>query len=321
MPKTRKPLIAHLKGREKLLEPLGFTPQQAEWITLVCLHSGLFTRDQAGAFLRLTQRTARRFVQALLEVRIARHSIANAQTVDARRIYRIFGKAIYRELGLTNVRHRKQASIEVIRRRLLSLDYVLDHPDLPWLATEQEKVACFEQLGIDPYMLPRRIYAGRANGSVRYFHIKMPVAVEQDRAVFTYIDPGMGTPTELHSWGAAHDPLWQILRETGRRVELVAVAWEQHLLERAGRVLTSWLGRGISEAEQEAILLRQAIADTDWETLERHGGFDAAVKKVLQSEQDAASSDGQGMIDNFHLWGSNRCQQMGVHLSEGGADI
>ena len=55
MPKTRKPLIAHLKGREKLLEPLGFTPQQAEWITLVCLHSGLFTRDQAGAFLRLSR--------------------------------------------------------------------------------------------------------------------------------------------------------------------------------------------------------------------------------------------------------------------------
>ena len=36
----------HLKGREKLLRPLGFTWQQAEWITLVCLHSGLFTRDQ-----------------------------------------------------------------------------------------------------------------------------------------------------------------------------------------------------------------------------------------------------------------------------------
>ena len=311
----------HLQGREKLLEPLGFTGHEAEWITLVCLHSGLFTRDQVGAFLRLAPRTARDFVHALLEARISGRPVADAQTLDARRIYRIFGKAIYRALGLTNVRHRREASIEVTRRRLLSLDYVLDHPDLPWLATEQEKVACFEQLGIDPELLPKRIYAGRANGSVRYFHIKMPVAVEQDRAVFTYIDPGMGTPTELHSWGAAHQPLWQILRESGRPVELVAVAWEQHLLERAGRVLTSWRGRGISEAEQEAIMLRQAIADTDWETLERHGGFDAAVNKVLQSEQDTASSDDQGMIDAFHLWGSSRCRQMGRHLSDGGVAI
>ena len=311
----------HLKGRQKLLRPLGFTPQQAEWITLVCLHSGLFTRDQVEAFLRLTRRTAQRFVQALLAARVSGRPVADAQTVDARRIYRIFGKAIYSELGLDNVRHRREASIEVVRRRLLSLDFVLDHPDLPWLATEQEKVACFTQLGIDPELLPKRIYYGRAHGRVRYFHIKMPVAVEQDRAVFTYIDPGMDTPTELHSWGAAHQPLWQILRESGRRVEVVAVAWEQHLLDRAERVLTSWRGRAITEAEQEAIMLRQAVADTDFDTIERYGGFDAVIEKVLQVEKQSASTNDQGMIDDFHLWGSRRCRQMGVTLSEGGGDI
>ena len=311
----------HLKGREKLLKPLGFTRQKAQWITLVCLHSGLFTRDQVEAFLRLTRRTAQRFVQALLEARVSGRPVADAKIVDARRIYRIFGKAIYRELGLANVRHRREASIEVMRRRLLSLDFVLDHPDLPWLATEQEKVAWFEQLGIDPELLPKRIYYGRAHGRVRYFHIKMPVAVEQDRAVFTYIDPGMGTPTELHSWGTAHQSLWQILRESGRRIEVVAVAWEQHLLERAERVLTSWRGRAVTEAEQEALMLRQAIADTDWETLERHGGWDAVVTKVIQSEQETGSSDDRGMIDDFHLWGSRRCRQMGVTLSDRGGDI
>ena len=36
---------------------------------------------------------------------------------------------------------------------------------------------------------------------------KMPVAVEKDRAVFTYIHPGMGTRTDLDSWGAAHRKL------------------------------------------------------------------------------------------------------------------
>ena len=311
----------HLQGREKLLEPLGFTGLQAEWITLVCLHSGLFTRDQAGAFLRLAPRTARDFVHALLETRISGRPVANAQTVDGRWIYRIFGKTIYRELGLTNVRHRREASIEVTRRRLLSLDFVLDHPDLPWLATEQEKVACFEQLGIDPELFPKRIYYGRANGRVRYFHIKMPLAVEQDRAVFTYIDPGMGTRSELDSWGAAHSNLWHKLRESGRRVEVVAVAWEQHVLDRAGRVLTSWRGRGISDAEQEAIMLRQAIADTDWDTLERHGGIDAAIQKVLQVEEQSASTNDPGMIDDFRLWGSRRCRQMGRHLSDGGVAI
>ena len=321
MPKTGETMIAHLKGREKLLRPLGFTPQQAEWITLVCLHSGLFTRDQAGAFLRLTRRTAQRFVQALLQARISGRPVADAQTVDARRIYRIFGKAIYRELGLANVRHRREASIEVMRRRLLSLDFVLDHPDLLWLATEQEKVACFERLGIGRELFPKRIYTGRANGRVHYFHFKMPLAIEQDRAVFTYIDPGMGTRTELDSWGAAHGRLWEKLRQSGCRVEVVAVAWEQHVLDRAERVLTSWRGRAITEAEQEAAMLRQAIADTDFEIIERYGGWDAVIERVLQVEELSASTDGPGMIDDFRLWRSLRCRRMGVHLSDEGGGI
>ena len=308
----------HLQGREKLLEPLGFTPQQAEWITLVCLHSGLFTRDQAEVFLGTSRTTSKRFMHALLDARVSGRPVAGSAIIDGRHICRIFGKAIYRELGITNVRHRRESSIEVTRRRLLSLDFVLDHPDLSWLATEQEKVSCFERLGIDPELLPKRIYYGRANGRVRYFHIKMPVAVEQDRAVFTYIDPGMGTHTELHSWGAAHRRLWEKLRQSGRKVEVVAVAWEQHLLDRAGRVLTSWRGRGITDAEQEAIMLRQAIADTDWETLDRHGGWDAVVTKVIQSEQETVSSDDRGMIDDFRLWGSRRCRRTGGPLIDGG---
>ena len=309
-------IFPHLQGREQLLKPLGFTGFQAEWITLVCLHSGIFTRDQVETFLGSSRTSSQRFFHALLDARIAGRPVAAAMDIDGRYICRIFGKAIYRELGLTNVRHRRESSIEVTRRRLLSLDYVLDHPELPWLATEQEKVACFEQLGIDPALFPKRIYTGRANGRVRYFHIKMPVAVEQDRAVFIYIDPGMGTHTELHSWGAAHRQLWDKLRQSGRRVEVVAVAWEKPLLARAERVLPSWRGRGITESEQEAIMLRQAIADGDLETLERHGGFDAAVKKILEVEEQSTSNNDPGMIDDFRVWQSNRCRQTGAPLSD-----
>ena len=53
----------------------------------------------------------------------------------------------------------------------------------------------------------------------------------------------------------------------------------------------------------EAIMLRQAIADTDWETLERYGGFDAAVKKVLRTEEETRSLDDRGMIHDFRLGG------------------
>ena len=34
-------------GQPEALEPLGWTGAAAEWLTLVCLHSGVFTRAQA----------------------------------------------------------------------------------------------------------------------------------------------------------------------------------------------------------------------------------------------------------------------------------
>ena len=39
-------MIEHLKNREQALASLGWTGREAEWIALVCLHSGVFTRVQ-----------------------------------------------------------------------------------------------------------------------------------------------------------------------------------------------------------------------------------------------------------------------------------
>ena len=62
---------------------------------------------------------------------------------------RISSKEIYRKLGIENVRHRWDADDSTMLRRLLSLDYFLEHPQLPWLPSEQEKVAFFDLLGFD----------------------------------------------------------------------------------------------------------------------------------------------------------------------------
>ena len=35
-------MTLHLNGREKALEAFGWTGRKAEWIALVCLHSGVF---------------------------------------------------------------------------------------------------------------------------------------------------------------------------------------------------------------------------------------------------------------------------------------
>ena len=128
----------------------------------------------------------------------------------------------------------------------------------------------------------------------------------------------MGTRSELDSWGEAHRRLWEKLRRSGRRVEVVAVAWEQALLDRAGRRLRSWVAGKMSEDEKEALMLRQAMAEADWDTVERHGGWDAVIEKILRWERENRATKGRGSIDRFCLWGSRRCRRMGGPVTKGG---
>ena len=108
-------------------------------------------------------------------------------------------------------------------RRLLSLDYILEHAELAWLPTEQEKVRCLEALDLPLCLLPRRVYGGAVKEQKRYFALKLPVAVDTKTATFAYVDPGKQTDTEIRSWGDAHRQLWSALRAKGLQVHVVAI--------------------------------------------------------------------------------------------------
>ena len=71
---------------------------------------------------------------------------------------RISGKGIYRALGVENIRHRRKANRSVVMRRLLSLDFVLEHPGLNWLPTEGEKVEFIEGLGVHSNLICSMIF-------------------------------------------------------------------------------------------------------------------------------------------------------------------
>ena len=125
-------MIEHLRGRDRKLEPLGWTGPDAEWIALVCLHSGVFTRAQFCHYFDARRNRAFRFVQTLVERRMAVESEWPVVNGGAKTC-RISSKLIYQALGVENIRHRRKASGNVIMRRLLSLDFVLEHPGMNWL--------------------------------------------------------------------------------------------------------------------------------------------------------------------------------------------
>ena len=301
-------MIEHLRGRERKLEALGWTGREAEWIALVCLHSGVFTRAQFCHYFDARRNRALRFVQTLIDRKAAVKSewpLLNG----GGKTCRISSKAIYRALGVENIRHRRQASNPVVMRRLLSLDFVLEHPGMNWLPAEPEKVEFFEKLGLPLRLIPRRIYYGMAGNQKRYFALKLPLAVDPETVTFAYVDPGHQTDRELYSWGAAHGPLWDALRKKGKQVRVLGIAVENAIVDRTDRVLERWAApdpgttdEGLT-VKQEIKAIDDAMTHKDREFLARYGGFGGAMKRsvALQSRPEAKLTEGVS-IDDYSTW-------------------
>ena len=230
---------AHLKERARALEPFGWTGRRAQWIALACFHGGVFTRAQWTSFLGCHHEKVRRAVHKLAAQGVAVEERPPG-IAGIGRVCRIHRRAIQKALGAGDRRRRRMTSREVLIRRLLALDYVLERPHLPWRPTEPEKVAAFEALGIAPEVLPQRVYRGALGNLRRFFPLGLPVALDTERAVFVYVEPGHETTTALRSWGAAHGDLWKALWDRGHKIEVVAVVrrWQED--RRVGRVLANW---------------------------------------------------------------------------------
>ena len=302
--------IVHLQGSEEALAPFGWTGEKAGWIAFVCLHSGAFTRVQCARFLDAHPEQVRRVVHALIAQGLAAEdTVPRVRGIG--RVCRIFSRRIYRAIGAEHIRHRRDASPAVLMRRLLSLDYVIEHPGLPWLATESEKVAAFEALGIEHGLLPVRVYRGAAGATRRYFPVKLPVALDAESAVFVYADPGHATATALHSWGAAHRGLWHALGRRGRSVEVVAVGRTSRELERARRVMRHWAEpSGPAELDpqvrKEFARIEEAILAGAVPILEEYGGLQAAMKRSVALEKQARRQAARASIRRGSTWRTAR---------------
>ena len=54
------------------------------------------------------------------------------------------------------------------------------------------------------------------------------------------------------------------------------------------------------------------------DTVERHGGLDVVMEKIVQWEQENPTSNGREMIDDFRLPGSRTWRHMGGPVTKGG---
>ena len=297
----------------------GWTGRDAEWLALVCLHGGMFLRPQYLAFLGQPHpELARRFVR-----RCGKAAVEERWNASGLKLCRIVNRELYRELGVQHLRPRRDATPAVALRRLLALDYLIDHLDAPWLPTDGEKVAAFTAAEVPKGVWPGRVHAGRDGARRRPFIHRLPLALDAERATFVFVQPEEETQSALRTWGGQHAGLWATLLAAGRTVDVVVVGRNAERLAAAGRVLDGWVATPAAvdahcaavaarvaeqvRRDEEIAAIRKALATLDHAVLETYGGLNGAVRRCAALETQAAiGRRRKPMITDGRTWRSVR---------------
>ena len=301
----------HLNGRaEKLAQEMGLAPDVAEWIAVTALHAGCFLRSQYYGYFHLSRQRGAETVDSLK----AQNLVVEKAVDHLGLLCRVTNKNVYRVLGEADSRHRRLSHWRYLSRRLLSLDYVLDHPELPWLASEDEKVSCFNQLEIYGVDLPFRIYRGAAGYTKRYFANKHPIAVDPGpkRGVFVYADSDEQGLVGLRNWRGEHAALWAALCRKGFRLRIVHVARNPDLSASVERLFEHWAKAPVHQEQvsrdaRELQRLNQALAGDDAAGLARLGGFNTALRRAAALERQLKNNGkAAGFEASYEAWLSKR---------------
>ena len=197
------------------------------------------------------------------------------------------------------------------------------------LATEQEKVAFFDLLGIDRRRLPRRLYHGANGNQTRYFALKLPIAANAKTATFVYVDPGRYTDTELRSWGDSHEWLWRALRLKGIEVHVVVIGADYTATIRAEAALKTWSSRAGEQSSQreygpsrndppvkaEIQYIEKALVKLDTAIIAKYGGVKGISKRLIELKTLPRSKGATGVsIDSYETWVSRRLRMLDADL-------
>lgn len=78
------------------------------------------------------------------------------------KVYHVFSRRLYRQIGRENLRNRREHEFEYIQRRIGILDFVLGHPEYTYLETQPQKVSYVcDRLKVPTHFLPAKIYYGQ----------------------------------------------------------------------------------------------------------------------------------------------------------------
>jgi hypothetical protein len=200
------------------IKSLGYTEDEARFLYIVATHSGYFVPRQFISFS---------------EIEWGKRSAKLAQKLESRghacwreyqgtgRVYHLFSKTLYSQIGKENLRNRRRHSSEFIKTRLVLLDFVIANQQYDYLETEQQKVEYFcKQLGLPNKSLPTKAYEGSSGSdtTLRYFVDKYPLFLTSSGSTlspvvtFSFVDPGLPSVKAFATHLNAYDQLFRQLK-------------------------------------------------------------------------------------------------------------
>src|SRR6266852_4032573 len=183
--------------RVTALQLFGYDADEAQFLCTAALHSGYFLRRQFLNFIRGTK--GWKDVALVNKLKANQHCRITMYRHN-RMVYHLSAKPLYDALGERDNRNRRERQPSTIKNKLMGLDFVLDHPQYEYLATEREKLDHFlGTLKLAPENLPTRWYQSpRGRGTTaKHFVDKSPMFLSVPPngtapvAHFCYVDEGL----------------------------------------------------------------------------------------------------------------------------------
>lgn len=272
-----------------VLRHFGYQEREAKFLYLVATYSGIFVRRQYQALGAAKESARSLALKAILNKDVKEHLPEQGRT----RVYELRGMSIYGALGKEKLSSCKGPGgfLNKAAVRLLTLDFVLAHPDGRYLEEETEQVSYFVQnRRISKETLPVRVILPRTGVEThRYFPEKFPMFLSTGSdgplVNFTFIEDETLSLAAFSVFVKRYRPLFSAL---GGNFRLIFVSSSTRSFHSARRVFIKrlsaianggesrrlaklfWL-RKMAEEKRFAELTRQDLID--WQRgLKRYGG-------------------------------------------------
>jgi len=236
------------------LTQFGYTAREAEFLSIVAVHSGFFLQRQFMQFVDVAGRgPATYFLKKAIQKHHVREHLPERGT---QKIYHLFSRTVYAALGDENSRHRKPGRYGLLEKaavRVLGLDFVLSHLNRQFLEDECDKVSYFaEAKHVSSDVLPAKIFRGQTGAETRrYFVEKFPIFLSGDASAlltnFTYIEDDIRSLQTFASFIQRYRPLFDAL---GGSFNLIFVSTSTKSFSSAREVFTQALSGTERQREQ-----------------------------------------------------------------------